>query len=107
MPSNHGEAPRMFVTLTVAELDALLRETVRGELARVMAAPAREVLTLTDVAEFLQRTRHRVLQMVRDEGLPAHSISPRELRFRRSELLAWVGTLPTQPGTSLPQEATP
>ncbi|MGC4088432.1 MAG: helix-turn-helix domain-containing protein [Polyangiaceae bacterium] len=53
-----------------------------------------EVFTLTQAADFLQRHPKIVMQLVREAKLPVHFISSREPRFKRSELLAWLGTLP-------------
>jgi excisionase family DNA binding protein len=87
----------LAVTLTTEQLRELIRDAVRVELARQPDQSAREVLTLKEAAEFLDRHPKVVMQMVRAGTLPAHFISEREPRFKRAELLDWLDTLPRQP----------
>ncbi|HLV66283.1 MAG TPA: helix-turn-helix domain-containing protein [Polyangiaceae bacterium] len=91
---------QLAVTLTTEQLRELIREAVRTELSHQPAQTVREVLTLREAAEFLCRTPKVVMQLVRAGSLPAHFISEREPRFKRSELLAWLDTLPRQPKVS-------
>jgi excisionase family DNA binding protein len=86
----------LAVTLTVEQLAELVRKAVRDEVARLPQSGAREVLTLPEAAELLGRHPKVVMQLVRTGSLPAHFISEREPRFKRTELLAWLDTLPNQ-----------
>jgi len=87
----------LAVTLTIEELSELVRDQLRAELERVKLGSAKEVLTLSEAAEFLDRHPKKVMELVRAKRLPAHYISEREPRFKRSELLGWLDTLPGQP----------
>lgn len=87
----------LAVTLTVEELGELVRGQLRAELERVKLGSAKEVLTLIEAAEFLDRHPKKVMELVRAKRLPAHYISEREPRFKRTELLGWLDTLPGQP----------
>jgi hypothetical protein len=86
----------LAVTLTVDELRALVLNATREAVAHVQAHPAREVMTLTQCAEFLERHPKVVTQLVREKGLPAHYISEREPRFMRAEVIAWLMAQPTE-----------
>ncbi len=48
----------------------------------------RDVLTMRDACELLQRTENTVRRLIRDEGLPAFKIG-REWRFLRTDVIAW------------------
>jgi adenylate kinase len=85
----------LAVTLTVDQLRDLMRSAAREAVAQVQFNPAREVMTLAQCAEFLDRHPKVITQLVREKGLPAHFISEREPRFKRSEVLTWLDTLPT------------
>lgn len=87
----------LAVTLTVEELGEVVATRVRHELSLVKLAAAKEVLDLTETAELLGRHPKVVASLVREKGLPAHYISEREPRFKRSEVLAWLDTLPSKP----------
>lgn len=84
-------ADTMLVTLTVAELEELVRSAVRSELAKPATADS-DVLTLKGVASLLQRHTKVVMRLVSEEGLPCVWISEREPRFFRSKVLAWLET---------------
>lgn len=86
-----------LVVLEASELERLLETTVMRSIARLTPAEPKEVLTLEEAARFLGRSAKSVTMMVLERGLPAHYISEREPRFKRSELLAWLATLPTRP----------
>jgi predicted DNA-binding transcriptional regulator AlpA len=80
----------LAVTLTVEQLKALIRESVREEVAKAPAAPAPEVLTLEGCADLLDLSTKTVSKLEREAGLPSHELSPGDRRFRRSEVLAWL-----------------
>lgn len=88
----------LLVTLTVRELAELVRQQVAVELAKLPASGAKEVLTLADVCDLLDRSDRAVKQLI-EQGLPVNYISAREPRFIRSKVLAWIETLPTKPAT--------
>jgi hypothetical protein len=87
----------LAVTLTVEQLSELVREQLRVELERMPHGNVKEVFNLTEAAAFLDRHPKKVMELVRDKLLPAHFISEREPRFKRTELLAWLDTLPGLP----------
>ena len=88
----------LAVSLTVEQLETLVRRATKAAVEAVGAAPPREVLTLAECAELLQRHPRVVMQLVREAGLPAHFISVREPRFKRIEVLNWLDTLPEKAG---------
>jgi hypothetical protein len=85
----------LAVTLTIAQLRELVTNAAKDAVAQVQAHPVREVMTLQQCAEFLERHPKVVMQLVREKDLPAHFISEREPRFKRAEVLAWLDTLPS------------
>jgi excisionase family DNA binding protein len=68
----------------------LLTSTVKEALAESAREAEKEVLTLEEAAALLNRHPKIVAKMAREDGLPAHGISPREMRFFRSEIHAWL-----------------
>jgi predicted DNA-binding transcriptional regulator AlpA len=84
----------LAVTLTVEELRALIVDAAKEAAALVQSSPDREVMTLSQCAEFLGRHTKVVTQLVREQELPAHYISEREPRFLRSEVIAWLHRQP-------------
>lgn len=82
------------ITLTLEQLSALVRSEVRDALRdeRVVPSAEPEVLDYDGVAELLQVDRHTIQALV-ERGLPAHPVGPKggRWRFRRSEVLAWLG----------------
>lgn len=86
-----------LVVMTVAQLEELLDRKLTALLQRMPTNGAKEVLTLEECAEFLDRTTKSVMKLVKEASLPAHYISDREPRFRRSEVLAWISARPTRP----------
>lgn len=86
-------APRMIVQITTDELAALVREAVDAALAARHAAnerPAAEWLDARAVAALLDVHVRSVQKMVRDQGLPAHRLGPKLLRYRRDEVERWI-----------------
>jgi hypothetical protein len=94
----------LLVTLTVDELRELVSEQTRAELAKCPAANVKEVLTLRELEEFLDRSERSIKKLI-DQGLPAYYISDREPRFIRSKVLAWLETLPTKPAADRDERA--
>lgn len=87
----------LAVTLTIEEFSAVVAAQVRKELALVALSAAKEVLTLAETAELLERHPKVVMNsLVKEKALPVHFISEREPRFKRAEVLAWLDTLPTK-----------
>ena len=76
----------LVVTLTTAELEALIERSVR----KIVAQPAEEILSTAQVAQRLGLHPKTVARMVRTEGLPGHRVGGREFRFRTSEVGAWL-----------------
>lgn len=50
----------------------------------------REVMDAEDVGALLGVTKRTVTAYIESEGLPAHQLGPTTLRFRRTEVLAWL-----------------
>lgn len=75
----------LAVTLTVAQLEELMKRAVREAGA---GAPS-EIMTREEVAAMLQLHVNVVGKFVKTEGLPACHVGG-ALRFVRSEVLAWV-----------------
>jgi excisionase family DNA binding protein len=80
----------LAVTLTVEQLADLVRASVREEIAKTAPAAAQEVLTLEGCAELLNLSTKTVRELERTQGLPSHSLSTKDRRFRRSEVLEWL-----------------
>lgn len=76
----------MLVTLTKGQLEELVRNVVRSEVAIPRQA---EILTLEDVAQLLRVTDRTVRSYIEDEGLPASRL-PNGWRFFRKEVIAWM-----------------
>jgi hypothetical protein len=90
-------AKDLSVTLTIGELQELVRDAVRAEVAKLPLAGTSEVLRLREAAQLVGRTPKNLMQLVRAGRVPARFISEREPRFMRSELLGWLASLPSQP----------
>lgn len=96
--TSSGLSPdHLAVTLTIGQLRQLVQDAVGELLAQQPAAGAREVLNLEQVAELLGRHPRTIKGLIEERALPVHYISDREPRFKRSEVLAWMNTLPTRP----------
>jgi excisionase family DNA binding protein len=87
----------LAVTLTVEQLKKIIDDTVSNALSRHESEPVKEVFTLLEAAEFLGRHPRQISKLIREQALPAHYISDREPRFRRSELLNWLASRPKEP----------
>ncbi len=91
-------AEKLVVTLTTGELSELLEQSASRAVARMVAEQQKEVLDLTECAALLKRTEYTVMNvLVKKRGLPVHFISEREPRFKRSQVMAWIDTLPREP----------
>lgn len=86
----------LAVTLTVEQLRELVRAECERAAANASVKPPSEVMTLEQCAELLHRHPKIVMKMTRESGLPVHFISDREPRFRRSEVLEWLNSRPTE-----------
>lgn len=84
------------VLLSAVELQRLLRETWEAA-RREMQEP--EVLTADECAKLLKVGPRTISNYVQDRGLPAHRLG-QELRFRRSEVLAWLTKQTTEKGAA-------
>lgn len=80
----------LAVTLTTEQLEQLVTNATAKALAEIQASSEPEVMTLAECSKLLRRHRRVVMELVRDEELPAYYISEREPRFLRSEVLAWL-----------------
>lgn len=90
-------APQLVVALTTEELEALLEGCTARAVEKVVASQLPEVLDLEDCAKLLKRHPKTVMStLVKKKGLPCHFISPQDPRFKRTEVLAWLDTLPSQ-----------
>lgn len=76
----------MLVTLTVAELRAIVREEVT---AATTVPPPADILDSDGAAALLCLGKKKVERMARAKELPAFRLG-REWRFRRAEIVAWL-----------------
>lgn len=77
----------LAVTLTVAQLQAVVRQAVRDEIdARPTAS---DVITRDEAAALLKVHPKVVVRYVTRDGLPAKRLG-KEWRFLRSEILRWL-----------------
>lgn len=76
-----------IVVLTQDQLRELLSEAVSEA---VKAHTGDAVLDEDECSHLLKVSKSTVRRYVRDRGLPAHPLSERELRFKRSEVLEWI-----------------
>lgn len=93
------------VVVTPEQLTELVRAAVREEVSKLPVAHAKEVMTVQEVAELLNRHPKVVTgELVKHRGLPVHYISAHEPRFKRAEVLAWLDGLPKAPKLLQPKE---
>ncbi len=78
----------MVVTMLRGELRALVVEAVAE--AMKTAPTDAEWLDAPAVAEILCIAPRSVQKLARRSGLPSHRLGPKLLRYRRSEVLAWL-----------------
>ena len=61
-----------------------------GEQSRIDGAPSPEIMTLNQVATFLQCERSSIYRHMKD-GLPAHRLGAKgQLRFLKAEVVQWL-----------------
>ena len=90
-------APQLIVTLTTDQLAELVEASAARAVAKLVANQQQEVMSLSACAALLDRNEEVVMRvLVKKKGLPVHYISDREPRFKRSEVLAWLDTLPSK-----------
>lgn len=80
-----------IVVVSPAELERIVRAAVRAELDATRNEPLSEWLDATGVAALLGVHPRSVQKMVKHQGLPAHRLGPKLLRYRRDEVDRWVG----------------
>lgn len=86
----------LAVTLTTTELEELVAKSVTGIVNKLLEERQSEVMNLEECAAFLQRHKKVVMSvLVKEKGLPVHYISERDPRFKRTEVLNWLSTLPS------------
>lgn len=83
----------LAVTLTVEQLEQLVRGAVRAELGDI-GSEAKEILTREEAAELLAVHPTILVKYVRTRGLPAQHLG-REWRFSRRDVLDWLRKQPT------------
>jgi hypothetical protein len=81
------------VVMTREELEATLTVLV----SKLASTAEREVLTVEQAAEVLDVcTKHLMQKLVPERDCPVHYMSPKEPRFRRSEILEWLSKQPKE-----------
>jgi excisionase family DNA binding protein len=75
----------LAVTLTVDQLDAMIRKAVREEVTTREA----DIMTRTDVAKLLKVAERTVVTYVEKQKLPAVKL-PNGWRFFRADVVAWM-----------------
>lgn len=75
----------LAVTLTIDQLDAMIRKAVREEVTTREA----DVMTRPEVAKLLKVGERTVVSYVEKEKLPASKL-PNGWRFFRSDVIAWM-----------------
>lgn len=76
-----------LVVMTAAQVEALMRAAVRAELEN--HSGPKEVLVISEAAEFLQMHPKVLSKKAAAGEIPAHKFGP-EWRFIRAELLAHI-----------------
>lgn len=89
--------PDMIVQLTTAQLSAIVEHAVRAALSSADREPA-EWLDASAVAEIVNVHPRTVSKLVKREGLPAHRVTEKLLRYQRAEVLAWLARRPARVG---------
>jgi excisionase family DNA binding protein len=87
------------VVLSRDDLVGIVRDAVREEIGAALgggAAP--EWLDAQGVAAVLSINARSVQKLVTRDGLPAHRVGAKLLRFRRDQVDAWLAERATRPG---------
>lgn len=84
----------LVVTLTIGQLREMMAQVV-NENAQPAVLP-KDVLTRTEVAQLIGRSPQTVMKVVEEEGMPVCYLTPKEPRFIRAEVLAWLRARVTQ-----------
>src|SRR6478609_4128253 len=71
------------------KLDAKMDTILRVVAAKKIEAPAPELMTLSQAAEFLNRSSSTIYGMVSRQEIP-HTKKGKRLSFKRSELFSWL-----------------
>jgi excisionase family DNA binding protein len=79
-----------IVVVSPADLERIVRAAVRAELDGARNQPASEWLDAVGVGALLGVHPRSVQKMVKHQGLPAHRLGPKLLRYRRDEVDRWV-----------------
>lgn len=88
--ATHPAGSSRVIVVSVDELAELVRDAVRAEFERRDDRPEPcDWIGVPEAAELLGVHPDTVGKMARKHGLPVHRVG-RKLRFRRSELEAWV-----------------
>lgn len=93
------QLPQLIVTLTTDQLSDLVEVAAARAVEKLAANQQQEVLDLEQCAALLKRHPKVVMMLIKKKRLPCHFISKRDPRFKRTEVLAWLDTLPSQGGT--------
>lgn len=89
-------AADLAVTLTVGELEALVKKAVESAMGASSRQDA-EVLTLEEAADLLRMSTKSVVKAVSKRGLPGTCMG-RKWRFRRPLLVRWLEEQAVKPG---------
>lgn len=93
-------AASRVVVVDVEALRALVREEIARGLREHMPANdgGSEYLSSVEVGRLLGVHPRTIAKMVSRDGLPAHRFGAKLLRFKRSEVVAWLEAQAERPG---------
>jgi excisionase family DNA binding protein len=80
----------MTARLALVDMDELEALVARAIAAAMPSQPASDWLTSEDAAKLVGVCTKTLLKLRRTAGLPAHEPAPGLVRFRRSEVEAWM-----------------
>lgn len=78
----------LAITLTVKQLKAIVRESVREELGERASEPAKRYMDAADIATHFDVSRATVHNWIKHEGCP-HKLRGKILRFEIAAVEAW------------------
>ncbi len=87
----------LAVTLTVEQLERIVRKVVREETAERIGVNDLELLTREAIATAFKVSTKHVLVMVSRDGLPAVRFGS-EWRFPKANVIAWIKDRAVMPG---------